>query len=166
MFYLNGLESIEGYVYFENTGDVILNSLKSIEGHASFDNGKKNLGGVYLDSLRVLPERIHFNNGGFIYIPSIESLPPGVKFIDSDFNYFTEIKQDIDMESLESIPGGRIFNNTGDLNLPSITLDGISKGVRFRNRGKLIIGRGGNSIAIEGIDFKRCVNSMIEDLKG
>lgn len=164
--YLNNLESINGYVYFENSGDVILSSLKSITGEVSFQNGKRNLGGVYLDSIKTLPERIYFNNGGYIYLPSLESLAPGVKFIERNFNYFKEVKQDIDLESLEFIPEGRVFDNTGDVKLPSINTEGISKGVRFKNAGKLIIGKGGNSLSLEGIDFKRCINSMIEDLKG
>ena len=164
--YLDSLEVIDGYVYFENSGDVILSSLKSIEGHVSFENGRRKLGGVYLESMKTLPERIHFNNGGYIYLPRLESLPPGVKFVGRNFNYIKEMKQDIDLESLESIPEERVFDNTGDVNLPSITMEGISKGVRFQNKGKLILGKGGNSLAIEGIDFKRCVNSMIEDLKG
>lgn len=71
---------------------------------------------------------------------------------------------DVHLDLLEEIPEGVIFRNKGDVFLVSI--EKLSKGVRFENRGDLLLSPQFENIEIEGIDQKKYLNALVEQMYG
>ena len=133
----------EGYSYkikgdkivVTHKGYVNLESLKILPPGVVFNN-EGNEGSVNLESLKILPPGVVFNNDGYVRLKSITSLPPGVEFNN---------KGPVYLDSLTSLPPGVVFKNWGSVYLESIVGDWFKDWK-------------GN---IEGVDSKRLLNFMI-----
>ena len=80
-------------------------------------------GGVYLDSLTSLPERVEFKNESYVYLNSLTSLPERVEF---------KNKGNVYLNSLTSLSEGFEFKNKGNVYLDSLT--SLPEGFEFKKK--------------------------------
>jgi hypothetical protein len=114
-------------------------------------------GDVRLNSLKILPSGVRFQNQGWVSLHSLKILSPGVQFQNQGY---------VDLSSLKSLPPGVRFENKGDVYLNS--LESLPPGVRSENRGEVYL----NSLVggwfedwkgnIEGVNTKRLLHLMID----